>query len=117
MPAVTSGDGVGGCASLAYVTVFFSHAELLVKLKATSDDEEDQAVLGALLIFFIFSGPLVLAFLTFRDFLRAGRCFVESTEESSDVDALAATRESSLTRPLPADRPPRDYEEKLGSTL
>ena len=116
--------------TLSYVTVFFFYAALLVKVNATSDDEDDQAVFGALLTFFIFSGPLVLVFLTLRDFLRAGKCFVESTEESGDiestkeridVDAPAATSESSPTRSLSADRPPRDDAKtpmmQLGSTL
>ena len=46
-------------------------AALLIKVDATSDDEHDQDVLGALLIVVLFSGPLMLALRLARDLVRA----------------------------------------------
>jgi hypothetical protein len=89
---------------------------LLIKVDATSDDEDDQAIFGALLIFFLFSAPLLLISLTFWDFLRS-RCFAESIDESSDDDEpatkavdLESGSKSNSTRSLSADRPPDKLE-------
>ena len=61
---------------LAYSLMFMFLAALLAELREcteTSEDETDEAVLGGLLIFFLFSGPLVIVLLSIEQIWSAIR--------------------------------------------
>ena len=59
--------------ALAFSLVLFFIAALMIKVDATSDDEDDQEVFGMLLVIFLCAGPAMSAVEVFWDWLVAPR--------------------------------------------